>query len=82
MNHIQIIIEANEEQQEILISELSELDAMGFEQTATHLLAYFDEDDFTSYEVNKLLKDYVSLHNSLKNKTGTKYGKAILNLLL
>ena len=59
MNHIQISIEANEEQQEILISDLAELNAIGFEQTASHLLAYFDEDNFESYEVTQVLRDYV-----------------------
>jgi ribosomal protein L11 methyltransferase len=59
MNHIQVSIEANAEQQEILISELSELDATGFEQTDTHLLAYFEEGDFKSYDVNELLKNYL-----------------------
>ena len=58
MNHIQISIEADTEQQEILISELSELDATGFEQTDTHLLAYFEEENFKSYDVNELLKNY------------------------
>jgi ribosomal protein L11 methyltransferase len=59
MNHIQISIEANAEQQEILISELSELDATGFEQTDTNLLAYFEEDNFKSYDINELLKNYL-----------------------
>ncbi len=58
MNHIQIIIEANDEQQEILIGELEEVEAIGFEQTASNLLAYFEEDNFKSYEVNMLLKEY------------------------
>jgi ribosomal protein L11 methyltransferase len=58
MNHIQLSIEANEEQQEILISELSELGAIGFEQTDTRLLAYFEENNFKSYEVNKLVEKF------------------------
>lgn len=58
MNHIQVSIEATPEQQEIFISELSDLDAAGFEQTDTHLLAYFEEDNFKSYDVNELLKGY------------------------
>jgi ribosomal protein L11 methyltransferase len=58
MNHIQISIEANTEQQEILISELNELGATGFEQTDTHLLAYFEEDNFKTYDVNELLKNH------------------------
>ena len=65
MNHIQISIEANEELQEILISELAELGAVGFEQTATHLLAYFEEQNFRSYDVNLLLKDYTFYFTTL-----------------
>ena len=57
-NHIQLSIGAKEEQQEILISALEELGATGFEQTETHLLAYFNEDAFPSYDVNELLKEY------------------------
>lgn len=58
MKHVQISIEANEEQQEILISELAELDAIGFEQTTSHLLTYFEENNFKSHEITKLLEDY------------------------
>ena len=57
MNHIQINIEAAEDEQEILISELAELQAIGFEQTSTHLIAYFEESNFESYEVNGLIKN-------------------------
>ena len=59
MDSIQISIEAGEELQEILISELSELEAQGFEQTETHLIAYFKEVGFNSYEVNEVLKGHV-----------------------
>ena len=58
MDTIQISIEASEEQQEILISELSDLDAEGFEQTTTHLLAYFNELRFPSHEVVEILKGH------------------------
>ncbi|HEX2606079.1 MAG TPA: 50S ribosomal protein L11 methyltransferase [Flavisolibacter sp.] len=58
MDTIQISIEATETEQEILISELDGLGANGFEQTTTHLLAYFTEDNFPSYEVNLLLQPY------------------------
>ena len=61
MNHIQISIQADEKQQELYISVLSDLGAVGFEQTDSHLLAYFDEDNFKSYEVNEALKD-VTFH--------------------
>lgn len=54
-NYVQISIEASEEQQEILISQMNELGAAGFEQTDTHLLVYFTEGSFPSYEVNQLL---------------------------
>lgn len=57
-NHTQISIEATEEQQDILISQLEDLGATGYEQTDTHLLAYFDEDAFPSYEVNALLQNF------------------------
>jgi ribosomal protein L11 methyltransferase len=59
MDSIQISIEASQEQQEILISELSELNAEGFEQTDTHLIAYFNEIGFNSYEVNEVLKSHI-----------------------
>lgn len=57
MNSIQISIEANEEQQEILISKLSDSGVDGFEQTENTLIAYFNENTFKSYEVNELLKN-------------------------
>lgn len=63
MNSIQISIEANEEQQEILISQLSDLGAEGFEQTENLLIAYFIEISFKSYEVNELLQRH-SFHVS------------------
>lgn len=59
MNSIQISIEANEQEQEILISQLDDLNANGFEQTEHTLIAYFGENNFDSYEVNRLLKGYV-----------------------
>lgn len=65
MNFVQISIVASEEEQEILISELSDLEATGFEQTDTHLLVYFDEDRFNSYEVNKALENYSFEINSI-----------------
>jgi ribosomal protein L11 methyltransferase len=58
MNSIQITIEADEEKQEILISELSDFGVHGFEQTENYLIAYFNENSFRSYEVNDLLKNY------------------------
>ena len=58
MDSIQINIEANEEQQEILISQLEELNANGFEQTQGSLIAYFPANNFESYAVNEVLKPY------------------------
>jgi ribosomal protein L11 methyltransferase len=56
MNTIQISIKATEEEQEILISLLSEQGATGFEQKDEYLLAYFSQSDFNSYEVNAIIK--------------------------
>lgn len=58
MNSIQISITAIEEEQEILISQLEELHANGFEQTQDALIAYFPESNFESYAVNEILKNY------------------------
>ena len=68
MNSIRISIEATEEQQEILISQLSEVDAEGFEQTGTHLIAYFAENVFKSYEINELLRAYTFAITTLEEK--------------
>lgn len=68
MNSIQLSIEAAEEQQEILISQLSDLGADGFEQTGNYLIAYFNENMFKSYEVNELLKDYSFTTNTIEEK--------------
>lgn len=68
MSSIQISIEANEEQQEILISQLSDLAAEGFEQTDDYLIAYFNENVFESYQVNEVLKGYVSTIKTIEDK--------------
>jgi ribosomal protein L11 methyltransferase len=68
MNSIQISIKANEEQQEILISQLSDLGADGFEQTDDYLIAYFNENTFKSFEVNELLKSYSIKSNTIEEK--------------
>ncbi|HEY6957173.1 MAG TPA: 50S ribosomal protein L11 methyltransferase, partial [Flavisolibacter sp.] len=68
MNSIQVSIAANEQQQEILISQLSDLGAEGFEQTDDYLLAYFNEYTFKSYEVNQLLKDHSFTLNTIKEQ--------------
>jgi len=58
MGSIQISIAASEDQQEILISQLSDVGAEGFEQTDNYLIAYFNENLFKAYEINDLLKNY------------------------
>ena len=68
MDTIQITITVREDQQEILISDLSELGADGFEQTDTHLLAYFNEHIFKSYDVNELLKNFNFHINTVKEQ--------------
>jgi ribosomal protein L11 methyltransferase len=68
MNSVQISIQANEEQQDILISRLSDFGVDGFEQTEDTLIAYFNENSFRSYEVNALLKGYSFTINTLEEK--------------
>jgi ribosomal protein L11 methyltransferase len=68
MNSIQISIEAKEEQQEILISQLSDLGVDGFEQTDNYLIAYFNENTFKSYDVNELLKGYSFTTKTIEEK--------------
>ncbi|MFL5773537.1 MAG: 50S ribosomal protein L11 methyltransferase [Flavisolibacter sp.] len=58
MASIVLNISAVEEQQEVLISQLSELGAEGFEQKENILLAYFNELEIKSYEVNEILSSY------------------------
>src|SRR6476646_1207352 len=58
MNYIQLSIKATEAEQEILISQLNLLSATGFEQTNTHLLAYFDEVLFPIHKVYEVLKKF------------------------
>lgn len=68
MNSIQISIEANEEQQEILISQLSDLGVDGFEQTDDFLIAYFNEGTFKSYDINQLLKGLCFITKTIEEK--------------
>jgi len=68
MNSIQITIEATEEQQEILVSELADLQAEGFEQTENCLIVYFKEILFRSYEVNDVLKNYSFTIHTIEEK--------------
>src|SRR5947209_13989816 len=58
MNYVQVTITVPEEQQDILISALSDIGTIGFEQTSTDLIVYFDELNFNSYEVNKIIKGH------------------------
>ena len=68
MDTIQVSIEARGEEQEILVSELSELGATGFEQTEELLIAYFPELDFNSYEVQKAIGSFISHSILLKEE--------------
>ena len=68
MDSIQISIEAKEDQQEILISQLSDLGADGFEQTNNFLITYFSKSTFKSYEVNDLLKGYSFTTKTIEEK--------------
>jgi ribosomal protein L11 methyltransferase len=68
MNHIQVSIEAGEDRQDVLIALLSDLQAVGFEQTATHLVAYFPENDFPSYDVSAVLDGLIFHTTTLAEK--------------
>ena len=68
MNYIQLSIEARESSQEMLIGQLSALQASGFEQTETHLLAYFNEEAFPSYDVHEVLKNVVYQIQTIKEQ--------------
>jgi ribosomal protein L11 methyltransferase len=72
MNSIQITIQAKEDQQEILISLLNECEAEGFEQNEEQLIAYFSEQNFNSYEVNEILKDYTFQSAIIKEQNWNK----------
>jgi ribosomal protein L11 methyltransferase len=58
MNTIQLSIKATEEQQEILISQLQDTGASGFEQKDHELVAYFPEKDFNQEELDEVLRPY------------------------
>ncbi|HZI00066.1 MAG TPA: 50S ribosomal protein L11 methyltransferase [Flavisolibacter sp.] len=58
MNSIQVSIKATEQEQELLMAQLIDTGATGFEQTNTHLLAYFDELNFDSYLVSQIITEY------------------------
>jgi len=68
MGSIQISIAASEDQQEILISQLSDVGAEGFEQTDNYLMAYFNENLFKAYKINDLLKNYSFTSQVLEEK--------------
>lgn len=68
MASLQISIEANEEKQEVLISFLSDLGAEGFEQTDKDLIAYFNENNFNSYDINEVLKGYTYFTTIVKDQ--------------
>jgi ribosomal protein L11 methyltransferase len=56
MNYIRIHIHADAAAQDILLSQLTDFDAAGFEHGEDYLLAYFPEEHFKSYEVNEVLQ--------------------------
>jgi ribosomal protein L11 methyltransferase len=58
MNHIQFTITATPAEQEVLIAQLSEVGAEGFEEYPERLLAYFIEGNFSNEAVNELLRSY------------------------
>lgn len=66
MNFIQLSIEAAENDQEILIAQLSLFNATGFEQTDTHLIAFFEEEAFQSYDVHGVLKKFTYNISTIK----------------
>lgn len=68
MDYIQITIQAAQEEQEKLISLLSQVEATGFEQQDEALLAYFEETSFNSYEVNAILKDFTFEINTVQEQ--------------
>jgi ribosomal protein L11 methyltransferase len=68
MNTLQVSIEVKEEQQEILISQLSDFGVDGFEQTDNFLIAYFKENTFKSYEVNELLRGFSFTTKTIEEK--------------
>lgn len=68
MKHIQVSIEVPEEKQEKLIALLSNLPITGFEQTATHLLSYFEEKAFPSSDVKALLNTYTYTIQEIKEQ--------------
>lgn len=68
MNYIQLSIEASEPEQEILIGQLEPLNATGFEQTNMHLLAYFEEEHFPSYDIHEVLKKFAYHINTVKEE--------------
>jgi ribosomal protein L11 methyltransferase len=68
MNHTEVSIEATAEQQEILIALLADVEAIGFEQTETNLIAYFDENNFPSYDVSTALEGFTFYTTTITEK--------------
>jgi ribosomal protein L11 methyltransferase len=58
MHTIKIIFNnISEDNQDILVAKLSEIGYEGFEQTATSLLAYINEDNYKEYELLEVIKE-------------------------
>jgi len=68
MDTIQISIEATEEEQEILISKLEDFNTKGFEQTSNYLLAYFNENDFSAYDIKQIIKFFSYQITTIKDR--------------
>lgn len=68
MDYIQLSIELTEPDQDVVIALLSSQAAIGFEQSDTHLLAYFEEDSFQSYDVHEVLKKFRFAITTIKDK--------------
>jgi ribosomal protein L11 methyltransferase len=68
MPHIQLVITANEYQQEELIALLSDFEPEGFEQKEGELLAYFSGGLPVSPELEQLLEGYVHEWKTIEEK--------------
>lgn len=68
MNHIQIIITANTEEQEILLTHLLAYDAVGFEQTDNELIAYFEDQNFDLSVIQSSLKGFTFTVNDIAKR--------------
>ncbi|MEI6947771.1 50S ribosomal protein L11 methyltransferase [Paraflavisolibacter sp. H34] len=68
MDYIQIAIKAAETEQELLISQLSELNSTGFEQQDDRLLAFFPREGFDGATLTALLQGYDYTQETVKEQ--------------